>query len=100
MGALKAMIRRFQTVVGAETFVGRWTGEEFVAILDMEAAGAMLLTRDVSKKLSGGYAVQDNATSHNVAVEVTTGVVERGASADAASMVKKLEQMSGALAQS
>ena len=96
--SLKALVRRLQTVAGPDIFLGRRSREEFVAILDLEADTAVALSRQVTKKLSGVYAVQENGVSHDVAIEVVAGVVERGQSADASTFMKKLGQMSAALA--
>lgn len=96
-GALNALVRRFRGAVSADAFIGRWSREEFVAILDVQTAGAMALSRDVTRKLSGNYSVQEHGTAHDVAVEVIAGVVDRSQSADASAFLKKLEQMSNAL---
>jgi len=98
-GALNALVRRFQGVISAEAFIGRYSREEFVAILDVAPAGAMALSRDVTKKLSGNYSIQEGGIAHDVAVEVIAGVVERGQSGDTEAFLKKLDQMSRALNQ-
>ncbi len=98
-GALNALVRRLHGAVSAEAFVGRWSRDEFVAILDVQPTGAMALSRDVTKKLSGNYSVQENGVAHDVAVEVIAGVVDRSRSGDMDAFLKKLEQMSRALTQ-
>ncbi len=57
----------------------------------------MALSRDVTKKLSGNYSIQEGGIAHDVAVEVIAGVVERGRSGDMEAFLKKLDQMSRAL---
>jgi GGDEF domain-containing protein len=96
-GALKAVLTRFQNMAGEEAMLGRWSEEEFVAILPVEPANAMTLSREVTRKLSGNYAVQENGAAQNIVLQVTTGVVDRKIGDVAAKFHKRVEQMSETL---
>lgn len=97
-GAIKAMLRRVQGVVGADAIFGRWAPATFVVMVDAPADGATSLTREVTRKLTGSYSVQENGVSHEVKMEVTVGTLDRG-SEDEAAFSKKLSQLSAALEQ-
>lgn len=96
-GTLKAMISRFAALTGEEGIIGRWSKDQFVAVLDMPTARAMALVSEAISKLSGSYAVQENGLSHTVSVNATAGIIERPAGADTSSFHDKLEQLSGAI---
>lgn len=99
-GALKALIRRFQTLLGSDALVGRWSSSDFGAITDPRNGGAIALTREVTRKLSGNYVVQENGVSHEVVLEVTAVSIDQDAGAGGAAFAKKLEQLSAALKRS
>ncbi len=97
-GGLKALIARFAALVGDEGAIGRWTADQFVAVLDMPAARGITLSAEAAGKLSGSYAVQENGLSHTISIQATAGIVERPAGADIPTFHQKLEQLSGAIA--
>ena len=96
-GALKAVLMRLHQMLGEDAMVGRWSEEEFAAILAMEPSQVMALSKQVTAKLSGDYAVQENGLSHNVTIHATAGMVDRRAGADPEGFRRKLEQMSAAV---
>lgn len=97
-GTLKALIARFTALVGDDAVIGRWTHDQFVAVLDVPAARAISLSAETSAKLTGSYAVQENGQSHKVAVQATAGVIDRPAGASPETFRQKLEQLAGAIA--
>jgi GGDEF domain-containing protein len=97
-GALKAVLTRFQNMAGEEAMLGRWSEEEFIAILPVEPATAMTLSREVTRKLSGNYAVQENGLAQHIVLQVATGVVERKTGDVAAKFHKRVEQMTETMA--
>jgi len=97
-GAVKALLRRVQGVVGADAIFGRWAPQTFAIMLDAPADGATALTREVTCQLADAYSVQENGIAHEVKIEVTAGALERG-SEDEAAFSKKLSQLSAALDQ-
>jgi GGDEF domain-containing protein len=96
-GTLQALTVRFRAITGDEAVIGRWTEDQFVAILDIPPGRAIPLTAEATRKLSGGYAVQENGLSHTVAVQVTAGVIDRHPGSDSTLFRKKLEQLAGAI---
>jgi GGDEF domain-containing protein len=96
-GTLKALITRFATMTGEEGVIGRWTNDQFVAILDMPAARAIALSSEAATKLSGIYTVQENGLGQKVTVQATAGVIERPSGADPSSFHQKLERLSEAI---
>ncbi len=96
-GTLKALTVRFRAITGEEAVIGRWTEDQFVAILDIPPGRAIPLSAEATRKLSGGYAVQENGLSHTVAVQATAGVIDRHPGSDSALFRKKLEQLAGAI---
>jgi len=96
-GTLKALIARFAALLGDDAIIGRWSQDQFVAVLDLPAARAMSLSGEVSTKLSGSYAVQENGQSQKISVQATAGVIDRAAGAPPATFHQKLEQLASAI---
>ncbi len=96
-GMLKALTTRFAVIVGADAVIGRWAEDQFVAVLDIPASRAIQLSAEVARKLSGGYAIQENGLSHTVVLQTTAGVIDRTPGADSATFRQKLEQLAGAI---
>jgi GGDEF domain-containing protein len=96
-GTLKALITRFSTIMPEDTVIGRWTEDQFVAVLDVPPGQAIPLSAEATRKLSGGYAVQENGMSQTVTLQATAGVIDRNTGADAATFHLKLEQLAGAI---
>jgi GGDEF domain-containing protein len=97
-GTLQALVARFAALIGDDAIIGRWSQDQFVAVLDVPAARAISFSAEASAKLSGTYAVQENGQSQKVAVQATAGVIDRAAGAPAESFHRKLEQLAGAIA--
>jgi GGDEF domain-containing protein len=98
--ALKTLLRRFEMMLDANAIIGRWDEQSFAAILEMESAAAISISRTATPKLSGDYAVQENGLPQNVPLNAVAGVIDHLAGADTASFHRKLRQMSEALADS
>ncbi len=95
--ALSALQARFQTVLPRGSASGRWMDSQFVAILTIEPSAAISMSRDLTNKLSGPYP-QPDGHSQAVALEATAGVIDWKAQGDPASLHRRLEQLSDALA--
>ncbi len=50
-GTLKALITRFAALTGDEAIIGRWSQDQFVAVLDLPAARAISLSAEVTARL-------------------------------------------------
>ncbi|MGD1097726.1 MAG: GGDEF domain-containing protein [Bryobacteraceae bacterium] len=98
-GALKAVLTRFQNLAGEDAMLGRWSEDEFVAILPMEPTNALTLSREVTRKLSGSYAVQENGVAQNIVLQVTSGIVERSVREVPAKFHKKVAQLTETMTQ-
>jgi GGDEF domain-containing protein len=96
-GAVKALLMRFRTAVGEDASIGRWNENEFVTILEVDGSAAIAIAAELSKKLGGVYAVQENGLAHNVTIELAAGSLERPVGSDPASFVRKLERLTGSL---
>jgi GGDEF domain-containing protein len=97
---LSALVNRFHNVLGPEATIGRWTEDQFVALLPTQPANAMALSREFSQKLSGNYSVQENGLAQNISVQVGAGLAERRAGIDAEKYYRKLDQLAAAIVES
>ncbi len=98
--AVKTVLTRSHQMFGDETMIGRWSDDEFVAILSMLPTDAVALSKEVSRKLSGDYSVPELGIVHNIALQVASGVIDRHAGDDQSKFVRNLEKMTEALAKS
>jgi hypothetical protein len=57
----------------------------------------MALSQEVTRKLSGDYAIQANARSHTVSLDVAAGIVDRRVGGDADKFRARLEKIAEAL---
>ena len=94
--ALASMHVRFQNALPRHARTGCWTDAQFVAVLTVEPATAMAMSRDLAKKLSGVYVLEGART---VSLEVTAGVIDWKVRSDPSSLRRRLQQLSDALAQ-
>jgi len=96
-GTLKALIARFSALAGDEAVIGRWSEDQFVAVLDVPPGHAIPLSLEATQKLSGAYSVQENGMAHKIIVQATAGVIDRPSGNDASNFHSKLEQLAGAI---
>ncbi len=96
-GAVKALLQRLTALIGEETLLGRWNDENFAAILDIELAKAVAISREATAKLSGTYSVLGNGAWQNVPLQAAAGVIDHSADGDGASFHRELLKMSDAL---
>ena len=97
-GMLRALTTRFLTLTGEGSAIGRWTEDQFVAVLDISPGDAISLSAEAARKLSGSYTVQENGLAKHLTVHATAGIIDRAASADPSTFHQKLEQLAGAIA--
>jgi GGDEF domain-containing protein len=91
------MIGRLHTAVDPDLIVGRWSEEEFIAILRVDPATALACSRDAAIRLSGSYEIEDNGERRTVELEVNTGVIDRGAGSGSPGFRSKLAALASAL---
>jgi hypothetical protein len=58
---------------------------------------AIPLSGEATRKLTGGYAIQEHGLSQTVTLQVTGGVIDRNPGSDATIFRRKLEQLAGAI---
>ena len=97
-GSLKAVTERLAALTGKEAVIGRWSEDEFVAVLDVPPASAFPLAAEASRKLSGNYSVQENGLARTVAIHATAGIIDKPRGADSAAFHDKLQQLAKAIA--
>jgi len=96
-GAVKALLQRLTAMLGDDAAIGRWDEEVFAAILQVDPAVVISLSREATARLSGGYSVQENGMGRKIDLTAATGVVERKRDMTSASFHQKLQQMADAL---
>lgn len=94
---LKALLMRLRGTLGADTMIGRWDEQEFVAILDLEPETIAPIAHELAKKLCGPYSAQENGLAHNVLLDVATAALAHPARSDPAAFTYKLERIMGSL---
>ncbi len=95
--SIKALAQRFAAVAGREAIVGRWDEETFAAILAVEPAEAIQLSREAARRLAGTYSAQEDGVSRSIELQVAAGVIDRAPNGDAADFRRKLPQITAAL---
>ena len=95
--ALTSLHARLKNALPGGSASSRWTESQFAAVVTVEGAAAMAMSRELAKQLSGSYVVQDG-DFQSVALETNAGVIDCKAQADASSLQRRLEQLSEALA--
>jgi GGDEF domain-containing protein len=93
-GTLKAVLLRLHDLTGPESMVGRWSAQEFVAILPIAPPNSDALSSEVTRKLTGEYTVQENGLSHAVKLQVGAGIVERHGGVVSDNLMRRVEQLS------
>jgi gas vesicle protein len=96
-GTLASLQARLQNALPGGSASSRWSESQFVAVVTMEPAAAMAKSRELTKELSGSYVVQDGVFQ-TVALEANAGVIDCKVKSDQASLQRRLEQLSEALA--
>lgn len=94
--AFSSLHARLEGALPSGSRADRWADSQFLAILTVEPAKALVISRDLSKKLSGTYAGQDS-TSPAVALDVISGVIDWKTPGDPALLPRRLDQLSETL---
>jgi GGDEF domain-containing protein len=94
--ALHSLQARLQGMLGGAS-VGRWTKNQFVAILKGAPGSAMVMSREVVQKLTEPYDFQDGGVRRTLSFQVVAGVVDHRTGADVVKFRTGLEKLSTAL---
>jgi GGDEF domain-containing protein len=96
-GALKAMVKRLNGIVGTDSMVGRWSREEFVVFLELDSSAAVSLCTEMTRALSTQYSVQENGTAQHLSLRIATAVADRPPSSNPEKFREKLQLLVGAM---
>lgn len=75
--AIDEMISRLHSAIDPDLIVGRWSEDKFIALLRVEPATAVSISREAASKLSGTYEIEENGERDTVEFEVTSGIIDR-----------------------
>ncbi len=96
--ALRTLVQQFDSILGGEAMIGRWSDDLFSAILDMDPSSAMALSTEINRKLSMSFPVWTSGVAQMLTIETTTGIVDRRRDSDPSKFYRKLEQIAAAMA--
>jgi GGDEF domain-containing protein len=93
--ALHALIKRFYSLVGEDGLVARLGGEQFAAVIEVDASAGQAIAHDLGERLSSRYSAQNNGISQSIDLRVTCGIVGHTGQGDPAEFRRKMQQMTG-----
>lgn len=89
--------QRLREAVGPEVPIGRWSDEQFVAMVERPKPEAMWLSDNLAGQLRGPYILRKNDWSKEVTLRLKSGVVESSASTDEARLLRMVDRLLNAL---
>ncbi|HSR07735.1 MAG TPA: diguanylate cyclase [Bryobacteraceae bacterium] len=95
--ALESLEVRLRDMLGGEAMLGRWTTNQFVAILRVSPSNAMVISRDAAQKLMEPYSFKHEGIPCTLVFQVAAGVVDHQAGSDVLKFRNKLASLSKAL---
>ena len=95
--ALQSLQVRLQDTLGGASMLGRWTANQFVAILNVSPGSAMTASREAAQKLSEPYSFKHDGIPSTLVFQVASGVVDHQAGSDVLKFQTKLASLSIAL---
>ncbi len=95
--ALESLEVRLRDALGGDVMLGRWTSNQFVAILNVSPSSAMAISRDAAQKLTEPYSFKHEGIPCTLVFQVAAGVVDHQAGSDALKFQNKLASLSKAL---
>ncbi len=95
--ALESLQVRLRDALGGESMLGRWTSNQFVAILNASPSSAMAISRDAAQKLTEPYSFKHDGIPCTLVFQVAAGVVDHQAGSDVLKFQSKLASLSKAL---
>jgi GGDEF domain-containing protein len=97
--ALGSFQARFENSLPPSAIVGRWTQNQFAAILGTAPANAMEMSSDVVRKLSAPFLEDEHSGTRSVIFTPRAGVIEFRPGSDTAKFQAKLQQLADTLSQ-
>jgi GGDEF domain-containing protein len=95
--ALGGFQSRFENMLPSSAQVGRWTRNQFAAILSTAPSSAIELSSEVVRKLSEPCLGKEKGATQSLAFSPRAGVVEFIPGSDLAKFQTRLQQLAGAL---
>jgi GGDEF domain-containing protein len=95
--ALRGFQSRFENILPSSALVGRWTRDQFAAILSTAPGNAIEMSSEAVRKLSEPFLAQDKGASHSISFHPRAGVVEFSLGTDLAKFQARLSQLADAL---
>lgn len=96
--ALRALQSRFENILPSSATVGRWTRDQFAAILSAAPGNAIEMSREVVRSLSDPFLERDQSGTQSIVFSPRAGVVEFSPGSDLAKFQVRLKQLAEALA--
>jgi GGDEF domain-containing protein len=97
-GAVRGFQARFENILPSSAFVGRWTTDQFAAILSTAPGNAMEMSSEVVRKLSEPFLEKEKGATHSIIFNPRAGVIEFSPGSDLAKFQARLKQLADALA--
>ncbi len=95
--ALQALQARLRDLIGDAPMLGRWTTNQFVAILEVSPSSAMAVSRGAAQKLAEPYSFKHEGIPSTLVFQVASGMVDHKAGSDVLKFQTKLASLSVAL---
>jgi GGDEF domain-containing protein len=96
--ALSRFQSRFEGILPSSAMVGRWTKDQFAAILSTPPANVIQMSSEVVRKLSEPILEQEKGATHSLVFNPRAGVIEFSPGSDLAKFQVRLKQLASALA--
>ena len=95
--ALRGFQSRFENILPSPAIVGRWSKDQFAAILGTAPGSAIEMSGEVVRKLSEPFFEQERGGSHSIVFNPRAGVIEFSPGSDLAKFESRLKQLAAAL---
>ncbi len=95
--ALHAFQSRFENVLPSSAIVGRWTKNQFAAVLSAAPGNAIERSNEVVRKLSQPFLEREKGGTQSIVFSPRAGVVEFTPGSDLAKFQVRLQQLADAL---
>lgn len=95
--ALRAFQARFENVLPSSAIVGRWTKNQFAAVLSAAPGNAIERSNEVVRKLTQPFLEREKGATQSIVFSPRAGVVEFTPGSDLAKFQVRLQQLADAL---
>jgi GGDEF domain-containing protein len=92
---LQSLVKRFYGILGEDGMVARLSGDQFAAVLELDASAGQTIAREAGERLSSRYNAQNNGIAQSIDLRVTCGIVAHARGGDPNEFRRKLQQMTG-----